>query len=855
MKPYFIKFPNALEVWNHVDDHLKEWCAEGDGFKIVSRLNFVLLSMNKDLNEMAAWCQMHCPMFSSNWSDLKGWEQKWCIQGNSLQERANRYQAAFCWQEVPSTIKEHFGSSLVEKWKALPADLRLWFFKGDVLEQLFFPIDQKFEIGLKFFDLPKHIQKWCLDCSPGEDRIDRFCGALQIAACIEQKSSRIDFVKPLSSLPDLREFRYIRELRLVSPVFSTFTNLETLRGLKKLEIVSFKAEPLKGIPSLPGLRELHLEDGWFRSLDGIENLTGLKILSCKQCKSYVSAPFPSLPRLEELIFTESSMSELPVNVESLESLRALQLTGIQGITPIASLYDPENAQRVSFTLKSLSPLKSLQRFILANTSIEELPDLSELENLDTLAIVESPISDLPGIEELENLEKLTLIHTKMNVLPGGIRWLFGLSVVQLGKEFGSAHRIGSELWLANSDDVESDAYIHPATYKMEISKKAISENPRQIFDQWITCKSRRPLDIRLLDENGDLFPGKGEGVKRQFYADLASSLFQKEHLFNEFYKALPAVFNPRPIGNDLIWLGRLWSYMYRWGLLTGKIVPDTFFGILQALKKQESLLEDFQAQEKEEGKKPEDIEAFFPLSSMEKLERLENMMTQLIQEENFLLIVKEGRLKTYSQVLDLLLKGEENGSLRELKAFLEGNPVSPEFLNAFGEGSDRSSDSKIHEEAVLTLHTFLKPYLPSLEIAGQILKGISGPLERDLVRYPFSEVSSRLQGFVSAEDCIKAFRRNSSDKQVNQKIDWLEELLCLKEKVGDPVFVEDFISYATGGRSLDEGDIITIGESSDECIRVTTCTRILSLSKTVQSKEEFWELMEALVKDREYSTA
>jgi len=110
-------------------------------------------------------------------------------------------------------------------------------------------------------------------------------------------------------------------------------------------------------------------------------------------------------------------------------------------------------------------------------------------------------------------------------------------------------------------------------------------------------------------------------------------------------------------------------------------------------------------------------------------------------------------------------------------------------------------------------------------------------------------VSSRLQGFLSAEKCIGAFRRNSDDPQVNQYIDWIEEYLRCKEELKEFDRIEDFNCYVTRSRSLDDKTTITIGESYDESFRVATCSKTLSLPKLKLSQEEFLEILEGHIRD------
>ena len=110
--------------------------------------------------------------------------------------------------------------------------------------------------------------------------------------------------------------------------------------------------------------------------------------------------------------------------------------------------------------------------------------------------------------------------------------------------------------------------ILDSTQSWRIDLNDVREDPSAVLDTWLEIE-KKPLEIIFNGQNG-----YGEGLTRQFYAELSQSLFKR--ILDE--KGIPFTDNPHNI--DLEGVAILLSFIFQNNLKTGKLFSESFRRIL-----------------------------------------------------------------------------------------------------------------------------------------------------------------------------------------------------------------------------------------------------------------------------------
>ncbi len=157
----------------------------------------------------------------------------------------------------------------------------------------------------------------------------------------------------------------------------------SIGNLKKLEAICISETSIQELPS------------------EIENLTNLKDLRLLHMSRLASLPtsIGNLKKLEKITIVRTIIQELPNEIGNLTNLKDLRL-----------LY----MSRLASLPASIGNLKKIEKICISETSIQELPkEIGDLENLKILNLTNIMISSLPAsIGNLEKLEALKVFWSQ-----------------------------------------------------------------------------------------------------------------------------------------------------------------------------------------------------------------------------------------------------------------------------------------------------------------------------------------------------------------------------------------------------------------------------------------------------------
>ncbi|MBX9744072.1 MAG: hypothetical protein K2X08_02540 [Chlamydiales bacterium] len=120
------------------------------------------------------------------------------------------------------------------------------------------------------------------------------------------------------------------------------------------------------------------------------------------------------------------------------------------------------------------------------------------------------------------------------------------------------------------------------------------------------------------------------------------------------------------------------------------------------------------------------------------------------------------------------------------------------------------------------------------------------------------QFSERLQGdkVLGAEKLIATMEIQSQNPIVLEKIQWLQEHMREEAAKKDSKWLEDFLFCVTAQRALTaQSKIIITANPYNPLCKAQTCFNTLLIPTNPSSKEEFFEKLEELMKDKGFSMA
>lgn len=224
-------------------------------------------------------------------------------------------------------------------------------------------------------------------------------------------------------------------------------NLDHVKGLKKLAIISNLIEKIENLDANTELESLDLYQNSIRKIENIDHLTNLRVLDLSFNEIDYIENLDTLTNLTELYLTSNRIAKVE-NVKTLSKLELLEV----GSNKIRDYGE------ISF-LKELNSLW-MGRNKLTNMSLPLLPRLTKcsLQNNRIREWDEAIVDNCPQLQELY------LSFNRLTEIPAFINKMKNLSILDLGNNKISkvhvdvANESIEEVWL-NHNQIEDDSEV------------------------------------------------------------------------------------------------------------------------------------------------------------------------------------------------------------------------------------------------------------------------------------------------------------------------------------------------------------------------------------------------------------
>lgn len=188
------------------------------------------------------------------------------------------------------------------------------------------------------------------------------------------------------------------------------SNINSLKGLTKLEILNLKCNPISEISQLSklvNLKELNLFNDNISNVDVLQNLSNLEKLDLGNY------------RHGQLYYNTISDINSLKDFKKLTYLN-LSFLGISDLTPIKNLDSLTYLNAIFTSVSNLTPLENLTKLNYLDLSYTNVSDLHSLESLKSLTylnlgnVTNGTITDITPLNNLTNLTNLDICNENIN---------------------------------------------------------------------------------------------------------------------------------------------------------------------------------------------------------------------------------------------------------------------------------------------------------------------------------------------------------------------------------------------------------------------------------------------------------
>lgn len=241
---------------------------------------------------------------------------------------------------------------------------------------------------------------------------------------IKQDYGPIIISHSIKDFSELKNLKKLKTLTLSGQALSSLDGLANLTNLTRLDLSFNGLYDVEELRTLTGLQELNLEGNYLKDLSALKNLINLEKLNLNMNAIIDASPLENLQKLTDLSLgnlTYMTGDEgKKINAEplsSLTSLKKLELTRIEDMTPLASLIHLEELTlsqnwnlRGFHAIEGMSKLKKLD---LSATGLKRLDPVASLKNLESLDV---SLNQIESIVELAGLKKLKSLNVSSNYI-------------------------------------------------------------------------------------------------------------------------------------------------------------------------------------------------------------------------------------------------------------------------------------------------------------------------------------------------------------------------------------------------------------------------------------------------------
>jgi hypothetical protein len=224
------------------------------------------------------------------------------------------------------------------------------------------------------------------------------------------RGENIDF---LTFLP------YLKSLILIDFGVKSIEAIHTLKGLLKLEILTYSKTPIN-FNAFPNLLQCGFE--WIKGSDSLFEISSLQKLFINSYDKKDSAVFSNLFNLKELSILNSKIENLQ-GLTSLKNLRILRLGNLKKVTSLQGLQNLVELEELEIqrckgisNISELLKLNKLKHLLLSDlgdiTSIKGIECLTELKDFLFYESTNITDGDLSPITKLKSLNKISYQNRK-----------------------------------------------------------------------------------------------------------------------------------------------------------------------------------------------------------------------------------------------------------------------------------------------------------------------------------------------------------------------------------------------------------------------------------------------------------
>ncbi len=243
--------------------------------------------------------------------------------------------------------------------------------------------------------------------SLNEDWQDTIKWQMGYPKSLKEISGKITSLEKMNcqEIKSLEPLRYFTGLKSLNTQYCSFTSIDALQYLEKLETLVIQGNMYEPGPTI-------------KSLEPIRKLVNLKFLRVTEQDISDLSPIENLTNLETL-----NIFSLPINnidaLSNLTNLKTLYIGGKCKIENINALEKCTKLEELNITLKTLKNIEVLRNLTklteiqISGSLVEDLDPISNCTELQELSCSSCPITSLKPLEKLTKLKKLDLGTTKV----------------------------------------------------------------------------------------------------------------------------------------------------------------------------------------------------------------------------------------------------------------------------------------------------------------------------------------------------------------------------------------------------------------------------------------------------------
>lgn len=222
---------------------------------------------------------------------------------------------------------------------------------------------------------------------------------------------------------DIKHLAFLKKLTVVSGKADGLVNISGLSNLTELSITDTEVsqEALETIAKLPFLSKLTLSNCRLSGITPLKNATGLTVLDLSNNAIRTIDSISGMTALQELYMQHNALTDLSA-IAGVTTLTVLDIShnSITTLAPIAGLtaLTQVDANTNAITeLCNLSKLTALTKLSVASNKLSGIDELAECTALTDLNVSSNQLTSIHVLSQLSGIIKLDFSHNQVTKLP------------------------------------------------------------------------------------------------------------------------------------------------------------------------------------------------------------------------------------------------------------------------------------------------------------------------------------------------------------------------------------------------------------------------------------------------------